>query len=154
MLFTKYRLLKLVASMQLLWTYVKKYAIKFTNIGILDGNVGCTFIMKNFIKTLWRCGVVVITTDQLYSTNPELRFCVGLNPARGVWVIRDGDGEDLWQWFRLETRLNAFRRSTIPQKQFIIIKWDCFSNLPVCHILEKSYQILFKSICAFLLLSS
>ena len=31
------------------------------------------------------------------------------------------DGEDLWQWSRLEIRLAAFRRSTIPQKQFIII---------------------------------
>ena len=31
------------------------------------------------------------------------------------------DGEDLWQWSRLEIRLNAFRRATIPQKQFIII---------------------------------
>ena len=30
------------------------------------------------------------------------------------------DGEDLWQWSQLEIRLNAFRRSTIPQKQFII----------------------------------
>ena len=28
---------------------------------------------------------------------------------------------DLWQFFRLEIRLNAFRRSTIPQKQFFII---------------------------------
>ena len=28
---------------------------------------------------------------------------------------------NLWQWSRLEIRLNAFRRSTIPQKQFIII---------------------------------
>ena len=27
----------------------------------------------------------------------------------------------LWQWFRLEVRLNAFCWSTIPQKQFIII---------------------------------
>ena len=31
------------------------------------------------------------------------------------------DGEDLWQWSRLELWLNASRRSTIPQKQFIII---------------------------------
>ena len=31
------------------------------------------------------------------------------------------DGEDLWQWSRMEIRLNAFRRSAIPQKQFIII---------------------------------
>ena len=34
---------------------------------------------------------------------------------------RVGDGEDLWQWFRLEIRLHAFLRSTIPEKQFIII---------------------------------
>ena len=31
------------------------------------------------------------------------------------------DGEDLWQWSQLEIRLNAFRRLTMPQKQFIII---------------------------------
>ena len=30
------------------------------------------------------------------------------------------DGEDVWQWFGLEIRLNAFRQSTIPQKEFII----------------------------------
>ena len=54
----------------------------------------------------WRCGVVVITAAQLHSTKPELRFCAGSNPARGV---------------SLEIRLIAFRRSIIPQKQFIII---------------------------------
>ena len=42
----------------------------------------------------------------------------------GVSEIRDG--EDLWQWSRLEIRLNTFRRSTIPQKQFIIIITDDF----------------------------
>ena len=62
-------------------------------------------------------GVVVITTAQLHSTKPELRFCTGLFLARGVSEIRDG--EDLWQWFRLEIRLNTFRQSTISQKQFI-----------------------------------
>ena len=67
----------------------------------------------------WRCGVVVITTAQLHSTKPELRSCADSNPAHGVSEIRDG--EDLWQWSWLEIRLNAFRRSTIPQKQFIII---------------------------------
>ena len=49
-----------------------------------------------------------------HSTKPELRFCTGSDPAHGVSVIRDG--EDLWQWSRLEIRLNTFRRSTIPQK--------------------------------------
>ena len=42
--------------------------------------------------------------------------------GRGVrLVIRDG--EDLWQWSWLEIRLNVFRRSTIPQKQFITVIW-------------------------------
>ena len=66
----------------------------------------------------WRHGVVVITTAQLHLTKPELRFWAGSNPARGASEIRDG--ENLWQWFRLEIRLNAFCRSTIPQKQFTI----------------------------------
>ena len=66
-----------------------------------------------FIKRV----VVVTTTVQLHSTKPELRFCAGSNPAYGVSEIRDG--EDLWQWSRLEIRLSAFCRSTIPQKQFI-----------------------------------
>ena len=39
-----------------------------------------------------RCsGVVVIATAQLHSTKPELRFCAGSNPARGVSEIRDGE---------------------------------------------------------------
>ena len=67
-------------------------------------------------------GVVVITTTQLHSTKPELRLCTDSNPARGVTEIRDG--ENLWQW----SRLNAFRRSTIPQKQCTIIfqLWPLF----------------------------
>ena len=32
------------------------------------------------------------------------------------------DGEDLWQWSGLEISLNAYRRSSIPQKQFNIIQ--------------------------------
>ena len=35
--------------------------------------------------------------------------------------VGDHYGEDLWQWSRLEMRLNPFHQSTIPQKQFIII---------------------------------
>ena len=62
---------------------------------------------------------MVISTAQLHSTKPELKFCAGSNPARGVSEVRDG--EDLWQWSRLEIRLNTILRSTIPQKQFIII---------------------------------
>ena len=69
---------------------------------------------------LWGRGVVVITAAKLHSTKPELRFfCARSNPARVVSEIRDG--MDLRQSSRLEIRLNTFRRSTIPQKQFIII---------------------------------
>ena len=64
----------------------------------------------------WRCGVVVITTAQLHSTKPEVRFCAGSNPARGMSEIHDG--EDLLQWSRLEIRLNAFRRSTYVGQTF------------------------------------
>ena len=77
----------------------------------------------------WHRGVLVMTTAQLHSTKPELRFWAGSNPARGVLEIRDG--EDLWQWSRLERRLNAFRRSTISQKQLIIIITP--SSLPERH---------------------
>ena len=40
-----------------------------------------------------RCGVVVITTAQLHSIKPELRFCADLYPALGV--SKNCDGEDL-----------------------------------------------------------
>ena len=39
----------------------------------------------------WRSGVGVITTAQLHSTKPELRFWAGSNPARVVSEIRDGE---------------------------------------------------------------
>ena len=56
-----------------------------------------------FCETSWRCpGVVVITTTQLHSTKSELRFYTGSNPARRVSEICDG--ENLWQWSRLEIR--------------------------------------------------
>ena len=63
-------------------------------------------------------GVVVITTAQLHSTNLEFSFCASSNSACDVSEIRDY--ENLWQWSRLEIRLNSLRLSTIPQKQFII----------------------------------
>ena len=40
---------------------------------------------------LWRRSVVVITTAQLHSTKPELRFCAGSYPARGVLEICNGE---------------------------------------------------------------
>ena len=60
---------------------------------------------------------MVITTPQLHSTKSELRFCAGSNPSRSLSKI--WDGENIWQWSRLEIRLNVYRPSTIPPKQFI-----------------------------------
>ena len=51
-----------------------------------------------------------------------------MKPERGVSEIRNG--EDLWQRCRLEIRPNAFRLSTIPQKQIIII----ISYWPMFHV--------------------
>ena len=39
----------------------------------------------------WRRGVVVITTAQLHSPQPELGLCAGSNPACGVSEIRDDE---------------------------------------------------------------
>ena len=36
-------------------------------------------------------GVMVISTAQLHSTKPELRFCAGSNTARGVSEIPESD---------------------------------------------------------------
>ena len=108
-----------------LWKRVKKSALFDVTIGAFDGAVVCWLVgiyMLKIISQKYSNKNSDLNRDdslQLHSTKPELRFCVGSKPARGVWEIRDR--EDLWQWFRLEIRLNAFRRSTIPQKQFIII---------------------------------
>ena len=88
------------------------------------------FLSNSRIPVFFFChyrGVGVTTTAQLHSTKPELRFYAGSNPARSVPEIRDG--EDLWQWSRLEIRLNAFCRSTIPQKKFFIISSSNITNL-------------------------
>ena len=121
------------SKQMLCWLWIHNFSVKFT-------------------KKLGR-GVMVTTTAQLHSTKPELRFCARSNPARSVSEIRDG--EHLWQWSGLEIRLNAFHRSTIPRKQFMVkwtakcvfrrcsYKYDCFSEL-----LYNS-NVLVLTICSF-----
>ena len=77
------------------------------------------FDVDGVVVIITHRGVVVITTGKIPSTKSELMFCAASNPARGVSEICDV--ENLWQWSQLEIKLNAFRRSTIPKKQFIII---------------------------------
>ena len=91
--------------------------ILFLKIRILKSVINST--PRCHYTTVPRCGVVVISTAQLHSTKPEVRFCAGSNPAHGSSEIYDG--EDLWQWSWLKIKVNASSRSTIPQKQFIII---------------------------------
>ena len=42
------------------------------------------------IVCFWHGGAVVITTAQLHSMKPELRFCTGSNPTCGVLEICNG----------------------------------------------------------------
>ena len=48
------------------------------------------FIQRGSYKQLVH-GVVVITTAELHSTKPELRFCAGSNPVHGMLEIRNGE---------------------------------------------------------------
>ena len=42
-------------------------------------------------KAQWHRGLVAVTTAQLHSSKPELKFCADSYPARGVSEIRDGE---------------------------------------------------------------
>ena len=59
-----------------------------------------------------RISVFRITTTQLHSTNPELKFCASSIPVYGMLDICDS--KNLCEWSRLEKRLDAFRSSTVP----------------------------------------
>ena len=117
----------MIAKISTVWK-VSKYGVYFWSI------ISCIWTEYRDL----RHGVVVITTEQLHSTKPQLRFCAGSNPAHGVLEIPNG--EDLWQWPWLEIRLNTFHQSTILQKQFIIItlfmQWSLHCilkyNVPIC----------------------
>ena len=49
----------------------------------------------NKLDKAWCSGfhhvVVVITTEKLHLTKPELKFCTGTNPACDLSEIRDGE---------------------------------------------------------------
>ena len=66
------------------------------------------------IKGSWCHGIAVVTTAQCSD-----RFCTGSDLAHVLLKICNR--ENLWQWFWLEIRLNAFCRSTITQKKIFLI---------------------------------
>ena len=43
------------------------------------------------IYDIWRRSAVVITTAQIHSAKPKLKFCAGLNPASGMSESCDDD---------------------------------------------------------------
>ena len=88
-----------------------------------------SFVSECIVK--WCRGVVVITTAQLHSTKPELRLCAGSNPAHGVSEIRDG--EDLWQWTRLEIRLYHKNNSSSSSSSSQVYFFNTSSRL--CNII-------------------
>ena len=60
------------------------------------------------------------------------------NPAHGVSEIHDC--EDFWQWSRLDIRLNAFCRSTMPQKQLIVIREAETKETYLYYMLAKMFN--------------
>ena len=41
----------------------------------------------NVLAIMAPCSILVITTTQLHSSKPSLRFCTGLNPALSVQEV-------------------------------------------------------------------
>ena len=64
------------------------------------------------------CPVVVTTFAHLHSTNPELRFFTGSNPAAGVSEVCDD--ENIRQWSLLEIMPNIL--SANPTKWSVTLK--------------------------------
>ena len=48
-------------------------------------------LLHGVVVIIWCRGVVVITSAPLHSLKPELRFCAGSNPVRGVSELCDGE---------------------------------------------------------------
>ena len=69
--------------------FSKDAAIRPATLLKRDYNKRLQYKLRKF--QLFHRGAVVITTAQLHSTKPELRFCAGSNPASGVSEIRDGE---------------------------------------------------------------
>ena len=83
-------------------------------------------------------GVAVIATALLHSTKPELRFCAGSNPARGISEIPDD--EDLWQW----SHLGQPYHKRIYHKLVIRNKWHFWV---VTYAIKSSCMLFSNNVC-------
>ena len=79
-----------------------------------------------------------------------MKFCAGSKPARGVLEICSV--EDIWQWSRMEIRLNVFPRSTMPQRQFIIIIIIIIINFRKKDLIFSSYWAFILIVVSFILI--
>ena len=94
---------------------------------------------------IWFHVVAVITSEELYSTKPELRFCAGSNPACSMSEICSGG--DLWQWSWLELRRNTFSWSTIYQILNHVMRHNGWLKSLIKKRMYSGYQVS----CAYLL---
>ena len=70
------------------------------------GDLRYPYTIKSYIQIPLHRGVVVTTTPQFYLSNPNFRFCAGLNLTRGVSEIYDGEKMILFSMKKLLTRQN------------------------------------------------
>ena len=90
---------------------------------------------------------MVITIRQLHSTKPVFRFCVSSNPVRGVLEV-DFD-ENIWQWSRLEVRLNPLRGN--PSKCSKTVKqFACFCQQIVLSVFNHFVGLALKGLTSFI----
>ena len=84
-------------------------------------------------------------TTSLNEAWTKALLCAGSNPTSGVQEIYVG--ENLWQRSWLQIRVNAFCRSTIPQKQFIIIIIILYFRVFHSHNYFTDFFLIFRVFC-------
>ena len=103
------------------------------------------------MKLQWPRGVVVITTAQLHSTKPALKFCRGSNPACSMLKI--SDDEELYIVGKGGHHPPPFSRSTpfleiqdVPTFQRFIRKTIVLNN-SCNHFVYNFYPQFWKNVC-------
>ena len=99
----------------------KKFMIKSYDNNMITNSHGK--VPKERVE--WRCGVAVITTAQLHSTKPELRFCTRSNSAQSMF----GDS----RWWGSLTMVSTRNKGKGVLSVIIIMSvcnsyWFCFQT--------------------------
>ena len=64
---------------------------EFSKFVFLNLEISLKMLLTQVSVVLLCHGIVVITTAQLHSTKPELRFCTGSSPACSMSDIKDSE---------------------------------------------------------------